>query len=218
MALRLLLEQILKRCSRIVRTQRCRSRSFFLARHSNLVKLAVVTHIFLRYPHRNRLHALETASRIEIRALLARVQFKLALRTFPVARAPLKNCSTLRAARDRASSGHIDRAWSKCVVPFRRRTSCAGPLARSFSLTLAIAILIPVLTIFRHSVLPKHAACIVDRMPLNRQVRSISRKCVPLQWKHDPRNHPCGPAAVQLLHHRRRSYARSDGHRSRRRH
>src|SRR5947208_3185752 len=28
-----------------------------------------------------------------------------------------------------------------------------------------------------------------------------------LQWGYDSRNHSCGPIAVQLLHHRRRSFA-----------
>ncbi len=171
----LLLEQVLKRRPRIVGAQRRRGRSFFLAGHSNLVKFAVVTHIFFWYSYRNRLHTFETASGIEICALLARVQFKLAFRTFPVARRSLKNGSTLCAARKRTRSGHVDRARSKRVVPFRRRASRAGPLARSLPLAVAIAILIPVLTIFRHSILPKHAACIVDRMPLNRQVAQFRR-------------------------------------------
>ena len=39
-----------------------------------------------------------------------------------------------------------------------------------------------------------------------------------LQYPHDPRNPPRRPAAMQLLHHRRRDHPRSHGHRPRRRH
>jgi hypothetical protein len=77
----LLLKQILKRRTRIVRTRAGGRRGFFFARHANFVQRTVIASILFRDPLFHRLHALEAAAGIEIRALLARVQFKPALRT-----------------------------------------------------------------------------------------------------------------------------------------
>src|ERR1700735_2403058 len=79
----LLLEQIIKRRPRIIRPQARRSRSLLLARHPNLIQRTVAPRIFLRDPLLHRLHALKPAPGIEIGALLARMQFKPALRALP---------------------------------------------------------------------------------------------------------------------------------------
>ena len=186
----------------------CRNRSFLLMRDANLVKFAVIAYIFFRYPHRNRLHALETASGIEIRALLARVQFKLALWTLSRrSGSPEERFHTAHTARPRAFRAYSPGAAQMCCLFFGGGLPAPDRSPVPFRSLFAIAILIPVLTVFRHSILPKHAACIVDPMPLNRQVLH-SPEVRPLQWKHDPRNYSCGTTAVQLLDRWRRGVTR----------
>ena len=143
----LLLKQILKRRPRIIRTQSRRSRSFLLPRHPNLIKRALISCILLRDPLLHRLHALKSAPRIEIRALLARMQLKPALRTLPIARYALQHRPTLRATRDSTRARQINGLRSKCEIPLRRPTSTRlfpRPLPRFF----AVPILITMLPIF----------------------------------------------------------------------
>jgi hypothetical protein len=116
-ALDLLLEQILKRSARIVRPQARRSRSLFLSRHANLIQVAIIPRIFLRDPLLDRLHALEPATGIEIRALLARMQLESTLRTLPRAGHSLQHGSALRTPRNRARARQIDGPRAKRVIP-----------------------------------------------------------------------------------------------------
>jgi hypothetical protein len=162
----LLLKQILKRCPRIVRPQTGRRRSLFLPRHANLKQRTLIPLILLRNSFLHRLHALEPAPRIEISTLLARVQLKPALGTLPRTRHSLQHRAALRTPRNRVRSRQIDRPRTKCIVPFRRRRPglLSGPLAR-----LLIAVLIPMLTVFRcHKASPPRA-------------RIVSPTCHPLQ-------------------------------------
>ena len=119
----LLLEQILKRRPRVIGPQTRRSRSLLLPRDPNLIKRALVPSVFLRDPLLHRLHALKPAPRIEICALLARMQFKPALRTLPIARRSLQHRTALRAARNRPRSRQINGPRTKAVVPLRRRST-----------------------------------------------------------------------------------------------
>src|SRR5579862_8143930 len=77
----LLLEKIVKRRARVGRFGAYRSRRLFFRGDPDRVKRAGVLHILARDPLRNGLHAFEAARRIEVRALLAGVQLKPALRT-----------------------------------------------------------------------------------------------------------------------------------------
>lgn len=151
----LLLEQIFEGRPRIVRPQAGGSGSFFLPGHAHFVERAFIAGIFLRDPLLHRLHALKPAARIEIRALLAGMQFKAALRAFLPAGHPLQHCSALRTARYRARPRQVYRARTERMIPPRRTalTFC-GRLARFLLARLTIIVLISRLTIFRHSTLP----------------------------------------------------------------
>ena len=94
--LNLLLEQILERLPRVAGPQTGWRRGFLFASHADFVKRAIVARVFLRYSFLDRLHALETAAGIKIHTLLARMQFKPALRTLPGRRHPLKHGAALR--------------------------------------------------------------------------------------------------------------------------
>jgi hypothetical protein len=151
----LLLEQILKRRPRIIGLQRRRRGRFLLARHANLKQLARISFILLRDTLLHRLHALEPATGIEIRALFARMQFKSALRTLPLDAHSLQHVSALRTARHGPRPRQIHRLGAQRVVPlwrtaltFRRR------LARRFSPRFSITILISRLTVFSHKASP----------------------------------------------------------------
>ena len=119
----LLLKQILKRLPGIVGLQARRSRSLLFPGHANFIKRALIPRILLRDPLLHRLHALKPAPRIEICALLARMQFKPALRTLPIARRSLQHRTALRAARNRPRSRQINGPRTKAVVPLRRRST-----------------------------------------------------------------------------------------------
>ena len=153
----LFLKQIFKRRPRIIRPQRSRSRSLLLPRHPNLVVRTLIPQILLRHPLLHRLHAFKPAPRIEISTLLARMQLKPALRTLSLAGRPLQHRPTLRAPRHRPRPRQIHRSRSERVVPLRSRRRRARParlLSRPLALVVAIAILIPMLPIFRHKLLP----------------------------------------------------------------
>jgi hypothetical protein len=94
----LLLEEILKRRPSIIGPQSRRGGSLFLARNPNLVELAIVPRILLRDPHFHWLHALKTASRIEICALLAGMQLEAAFRTVAITGDSLQHGSALRTS------------------------------------------------------------------------------------------------------------------------
>jgi hypothetical protein len=151
----LFLKQILKRRPRIVRPQTRRSRSLLLPRHSDLIQLALIPLILLRNPLLHRLHALKPAPGIEIRTLLARMQLKPTLRTLPIHRSSLQQSPALCAPRHRTRTRQIERLRPERMVPLRWT---ALALLRRFPrlfpprLTprLSIAILIPMLPIFRH--------------------------------------------------------------------
>jgi hypothetical protein len=186
-ALDLLLEQILERRPRIVRPQACRSRRLFLARDSHLIKLAVVPGVLLRDPLLYRLHALEPAAGIEIRTLLARMQLKPALRAPSVHRGSLQQSPALRTPRHRPRTRQIERFRAERMVPLRwTALALHRRFPRLFTPRLAprlpIAILIPMLPIFRHYNPPKHA-------------RVLSPRCTPPG--------KCrGEGSIEILHHR----------------
>ena len=142
-----LLEQILKCLPRIVGPRRSRRGRFFLPRHSHLIKLAIVARVFARNPHRDGLHALEAAAGIEVRALLAGVQFEAALGALAGRRHALQHGAALRAAGNGMRSRQVDRARAEGVVPLcggGRRAE--GFFSRALP-GLAVAVLIPVLAI-----------------------------------------------------------------------
>lgn len=152
-------KQILKRGPRIVRPGARRGRSLFLAGHSNLEQFAVIARIFLGDALLHRLHALEPAPRVEIRALLAGMKLKSALWTLATYGRPLQHCAALRATRDGPRPRQIHRSRTKCVIPFRRAAlSFSRRLPRLLIPRFTIAILITRLTVFRHKVLPQACA------------------------------------------------------------
>ena len=80
---KLFLEQILKRRPCVGGPSARGSGGFLLAGHANLVESALIPFVFLCDALLHRLHALESAAGIEVGALFARVQRKIALRTVP---------------------------------------------------------------------------------------------------------------------------------------
>jgi hypothetical protein len=150
----LLLEQVIERRPRIVGSRARRRRCFLLARHPHFIRRTLVPRVLLRHSLLDRLHALEAAAGIEIHALLARMQFKSALRTPPVRRHSLQHRAALGASRNRSRPRHIHRPRAKRVIALR--WWCARFLSRSLALaSLAIvAILISRLTILSHRILP----------------------------------------------------------------
>jgi hypothetical protein len=123
--------------------------------HTYLKRLALVAYIFLGHALYDRFHALEAASRIEERALLAGVQFESAFGTLPFARAcrTLQNGTALSAAGDCSGSWQIHRLGAECVVPTRRTTGAFRRrlLLRLLSTGFPITVLVSVLTVFRHN-------------------------------------------------------------------
>jgi hypothetical protein len=150
----LLLKQVLKRLPRIIRPRRGRGGRFFLPRHAHFVKLAIVARILARDAHRDGLHAFEAASRIEVGALLARMQFEAALGTLPGRRHALQHRPTLRAARNSMCSRQIDRARAESIVPLRRRRRRTKRFLSRILSGLAVSVLISVLPILCHKSLP----------------------------------------------------------------
>ena len=155
----LFLEQILKRRPRIVWPLAGRRRSLFLASHANLIDCAQIALVFLRNAFLYRLHAFKAASRIEVRALLARVQRKSALRTFPFPRTghPLQHGAALGAARHSPRTRQIDWFGPQRMVPSRRSTlALRRRLLRRFrSARFSVVVLISRLTVFCQANLPK---------------------------------------------------------------
>ena len=92
------LEQILKRLSRVAGPQAGGRGRFLLPRDADFVERAFVASVLSLDSLRNWLHALEAASRIEVGALFARVQFKAALGTKSCWRYFLQDRAALRAA------------------------------------------------------------------------------------------------------------------------
>jgi hypothetical protein len=168
----LLFKQIIKRRPRIAWPRARRSRSQLLSRRTNLIKRAIISRILFRYALLHRLHALKPTPRIEIHALLARVEFKSALWTPPIRCHPLQHGPALCTPRDRMCSGQIDGPRPKCIIAFWWWS--AGSFSRTFALfsiaIIAIAILISMLTVFRHRSSPKQLARIVYPIPSARQV------------------------------------------------
>jgi hypothetical protein len=157
----LLLEQTFKRRPRIHGTRARGRRRLFLARHPHLVRWAFILRVFFRYALFHRLHALKPAPRIEIHALLARMQLKPALRTFPVARHPLQYRSALRATRHSPRSRQIHWLGPERVVPLRRTAlALRWRLARLLTPRFTIVVLISRLPIFRHRTSPR-CGCIL---------------------------------------------------------
>ncbi len=157
----LLFEQILKRLSRIGRPRTGGRRCFLLACHPHFIGWTVVARVFFRHSLFHRLHALKPAARVEVHALLARVQLKSALRALPFHAKSLQNRAALRAARNLARSGQVHRPRPQSVVPFRRT---ALALRRSFPrrLFLRFVLTIPIsrLPVFRHRLLPGTGHCL----------------------------------------------------------
>src|SRR5271154_2259002 len=150
---RLLLEQILERLPRIVRPdmrgRRCRCRRglrvrsrrrIFFNRHAEFIELAIVLGVLRRNALRNWLCAFRLRPGIEKPALLAAMQFRLALRTLPVGIEPRReHRAAIRAtpARDRAD--HPRRARPELVRsprPPLRRGSGVPPVSFFFLVVL----------------------------------------------------------------------------------
>jgi len=92
------------------------------------------------------------------------MQFKSALRTFLAT--SLQNRPALRTPRNSPCSRHIHRSRSKREIFSRRGWSTRRrPLARALSLVIAIAILISVLTVFRHDASPSSTAILSPNSP-----------------------------------------------------
>jgi hypothetical protein len=151
----LLLEQILKCGPRIIRPQAGRRRRLLLPGHTNLKQLTLIPRVLLRNPLLHRLHALEPAPRIEIRALLARMQLKCALRTFLIHGQACQHRPALCAARHGACSRQIHGSRTHRMVPLRwTALAFRGRLPRFLPARLTIAVLISRLPIFRHNPSP----------------------------------------------------------------
>ena len=135
----LLLEQILERLPRIQRARRSgrlggglrrlhvRSRCrIFLHRRTEFIKRAVVLCILRRYPCRYRLRALKLCARVEIAALLAAMQLKIALWAFSAWIEPgHQHRAAIRAARPCYRPHH-----SRCPRPQMIRGSSRSALRR----------------------------------------------------------------------------------------
>ncbi len=163
---RLFLKQIFKRCPRIVGLQTLRCRRFLFAGHTNLVQRTVIAGILFRDPLFDRLHALEAAAGIEIRALFARMQFEPALRTLALPRTcrTLQHRSTLRAARHRPRTRQVHRPRSQRMIPTGRTAlALRRRLARLRAARFPIIILISWLPIFGQLKPPKHVAVLSTR-------------------------------------------------------
>ena len=160
-----LLEQIVKRRPRTAGLQTRRSRSLFLASHSNLKELAGIPFVLLRDPLLHRLHAFEPAARIEIGTLLARMQFESALRTLPLDAHTLQHSPALRAAGHGTRSRQVDRLRTQGMVPTRRPTlAFRWRLPWRLPTRFSIVVLISRLTVFGQKNLPKRwPYCAPDR-------------------------------------------------------
>src|SRR5579872_4892516 len=146
------LEKIFEGSAGVIGAKARRSRRLFFARHANFVERALVARVFLRDSLFHRLHAFESAARIEIAALLAGMQFKSAFRARALSRSVLQNGSALRTTGNRACPRHIDRTRSEGIISFCR-TSSGARLPGAFS--FVVAILISRLTVFRHGIPPQ---------------------------------------------------------------
>lgn len=169
----LLLEQILKCLPGIIGPQTSRRGCLFLPRHANFEQVAVVTDIFLGNSSFHGLHAFKAAAWIKVGALLARVQFVATLGALAITRhATLQDSSALCASGNSTCSRQIDRARSECIVAPRlwrapRRWPFAGLWPPSALISIfAVAILISMLTVFRHPYLPEPAAVFSTRRRL----------------------------------------------------
>ena len=153
-----LLEKIFKRLPRVVGSKAGRRGCFFFSRHPQFIECAIVADVFLFYPLRHRLHALEPAAGIEVRALLAGMQREATFGTDLARRHPLQNGPALRAPGDGVRARQIHRFWPHAVVAscgWDRRRLFAGFLARLY---LTVTVLITMLTIFCcHTNLPQHS-------------------------------------------------------------
>src|ERR1700723_99394 len=151
----LLLEQILERLAGVVGAHADRRGRFFFAGHANFVERAIVARVFFGDSLFDGLHALKTASGIEIHALLAGVEFEGALGTETGGRDGLQHGAALRAAGDGASARHVHGLWTHAVVASRRGQRgrlFAGLLFREITarLLFAVAVLVSMLTVFGH--------------------------------------------------------------------
>ena len=97
--LALVLEQIIKRRARVIRTLTAFAGCFFFDHHADGIERAVVAFVFGRDSGGNRLIAFEAAGRVEVFALFAGVQVEPALRALPDrSREILQQRSAFRAA------------------------------------------------------------------------------------------------------------------------
>jgi hypothetical protein len=186
----LLLKQILKRRPRIVGLQTRRCGRFLFARHANLVHRTVIARILFRDPLFDRLHALEAAAGIEIRALLARMQFKPALRTlaFPRACRTLQHRSTLRAPRHRPCTRQVHGPRSQRMVPtWRTALALRRRLALLRAARFPIIVLISGLPIFGQLKPPKHVAVL------------STRSHPPGKCSHQRRKENCGHGSTRIF-------------------
>jgi hypothetical protein len=137
-------EEIIECLSRAGRGRRCSGGSLLLHPHADRVELAVVTGILLGDSLRDVLRTFKPLRRIEVRTLLAGVQFE---GTLGALAQRLSNSSQNRAALgapgDRMGSWHLDGSRTEGVLACRRLLLRRRPLW-----LLSPAILIPVLAVF----------------------------------------------------------------------
>src|SRR5258708_29084700 len=96
-------------------------RSLLFHPHADRIEFALVASVLLRHPLGHRLRALETLRRIEVRALLARVQLKAALRALAYRITHHRQHRTAPGtARDGTCPRHLHRAGSECIFPRSR--------------------------------------------------------------------------------------------------
>ena len=120
--LALVLEQIIKRRARVIRTLTAFAGCFFFDHHADGIERAVVALVLGRDSGGNRLIAFEAAGRVEVFALFAGVQVEPALRALPDrSREILQQRSAFRAAGNGARSRHVDRARPERILFSRSR-------------------------------------------------------------------------------------------------
>jgi hypothetical protein len=94
-----------------------RGRRIFFDRGAEFVEPAIVPLVLARNAFGNRLHAFKSRARIEIRALLAGMQFVSALRTLPFRiETGLQHGAAIRASRTRDGADHARRARSDLIL------------------------------------------------------------------------------------------------------
>src|SRR5690348_242998 len=166
---RLLLEEVFERFAGVVGAPRARGhrrgsrsvshrRGVFLHVHSHFEERALILRVLLRDSLGDRLRALELPSRIEVDALLAAMQFRLATRTFSAGvESRRQHRSAIRAARAHHGSDHARRPRPHHIVLGTRRfrrPALAIFVAALAAVAVAVTVFVTSLSILPFHVLP----------------------------------------------------------------